>query len=193
MLASASGIVFIRRFGGEVSKGNRFLQALYGDLLEEILNTINPFRVDEPVTPIECIIVASEIKDGKVTSAPTSLVSTDKLLIVARVSADLATEKIELGFRTEPKRRLSVSAAELINPYIQVVGTMASPRLAVDQKGVLITGGAAVATGGLTILAQGLWSRLSRSNDPCGQSVSAGMEALGDRMPKLDVPATDAP
>ncbi|GEM_PF-1480888 len=192
-LSNTDGIVFVRRFGGRIDRGNRVLSMLYGDVLEEILNTVNPFRKTEPYTAIECIIVATEINSGKLESAPTSLFSSDKLLIVARVLADLGTEKIELGFRTEPKRRLSISAGEIINPYIAVVGTMAKPRLAVDQKGVLITGGAAVATGGLTILAQGVWNRLSRGNDPCGQAVQAGQERLGDRLPDLDVPQAAAP
>ena len=51
---------------------------------------------------------------------------------------------------------LSVSAAELVNPYVQIVGKLAQPRLAVGETGVLITGGVAVATGGLPLLARGI-------------------------------------
>ena len=62
-----------------------------------------------------------------------------------------------------------------------VVGTLAAPRLAVDAKGTLITGGAAVATGGLSLLARATWDRLVRSKTPCETAAKQGMEALQDR------------
>jgi len=80
---------------------------------------------------------------------------------------------------------VSFSAAELINPYLQVVGTLSSPELAVDETGVLITGGAAVATGGLSLLAKGLWDRLSKSGDACKQMSEQALKELEGRLPTL--------
>jgi hypothetical protein len=58
---------------------------------------------------------------------------------------------------------------------------MAAPRLAVDEQGALISGGAAVATGGLSILARAAWDRLNRSSDPCGDVATQALEALSGR------------
>jgi hypothetical protein len=62
-----------------------------------------------------------------------------------------------------------------------VVGTLAAPRLAVDAKGTLISGGAAVATGGLSILARATWERLARSKNPCETATKQGLKILQDR------------
>ena len=166
---------------------NRFIQALYGDLLQEILGTINPFRETDPYTDFECIVVPIQIDNGQLAGAPNTFISTNKIRIVTRSSVDLNTEKIRIGIRTTPRRALSISAGELVNPYIQVVGTMAAPRLAVDETGVLISGGVAVATGGLSLLARGVWDRMSKSGDPCRQASDSAIEVLGDRFPDLSI------
>ena len=43
LLGNADGEFFMDTRGGRVTN-NRFIQAIYGDLLQEILTTINPFR-----------------------------------------------------------------------------------------------------------------------------------------------------
>jgi hypothetical protein len=108
-------------------------------------------------------------------------------------SVDLKSETIKISFETTPRRGLTISAAELLNPYVMVVGTLAAPRLAVDAKGGLITGGAAVATGGLSILAKAAWDRLARSKDPCNAAAKEGIAALQDRLSDLPTvtPSTD--
>ena len=110
--------------------------------------------------------------DGLLTSAPSFFISNDKIRLAVNPSINLETEDLRVAVRTTPRRALSISAGELLNPYVQIIGTLAAPRLAVDEKGVLISGGAAIATGGLTLLARGLWDRLSLSGDPCGQSAA---------------------
>ena len=186
MAGNLNGVLFMNTRGGRIEK-NEFVAAIYGNLLEEILSTINPFRETEPYTDFECAIVAAEVNDGIVTGAPNSFFSTDKIRLVTKSTIDLKTEKIRVGIRTTPRKILSISAGELINPYVQVIGTLAEPQLAVDEAGVIITGGAAVATGGLSLLAKGLWDRLSKSGDPCKQVTDTALSQLGDRMPDLQI------
>jgi len=56
---------------------------------------------------------------------------------------------------------------------------------------VLLSGGAAVATGGLSLVARGLWNRLSRSGDPCKQVTDGAIDKLGDRFPQLTLEGLD--
>ena len=186
LFGNATGVFFVNTRGGRVVN-NGFMHALYGDLLNEILGTINPFRKDSTYTSFTCIILPVEITSGVVTSQPSSLVSTDKIRIVLKSEIDLKTESIQMNVRTTPKKGISISAGELVNPYIKVVGTLASPRLAVDETGVLLSGGAAVATGGLSVLARAAWSRLSRAKDPCAETESEGIEALSSRFSDIQV------
>jgi hypothetical protein len=184
LAGNAYGGFYLNLHGGRFTQ-NEFIAAIYGNLLEEILNTINPFRATDPYTEVECFIVPLSVVDGQVSGAPNIFASTDKIRMAAQGSLDLKTEKIKVNVRTTPRRIVSFSAGELINPYLQIVGTLTSPRLAVDEAGVLITGGAAVATGGLSLLARGLWERLSKAGDACKQVSEQAFKELEGRLPDL--------
>jgi uncharacterized protein involved in outer membrane biogenesis len=190
LLGNANGMILLSARGGRVTN-SPWLNRMYGDLLSEILNTINPFRSSDPYTDFECVVVPLLFDDGSLTSAPNVFVSTNRIRMAATPSINLKTEDLRVVVRTTPRRALSVSMGELVNPYVQVVGTLAAPRLAVDEKGVLITGGAAVATGGLTLIARGLWDRLTRSGDPCGQLTDQALKQLEGRFPGLTIEDTE--
>jgi uncharacterized protein involved in outer membrane biogenesis len=190
LAGNANGVIYIDTRGGRLKLGE-VVTAIYGNMLEEMLNTINPARKKNPYTDFECLIVPLTVTDGMVTGAPDIFASTAKIRAVTQGSVNLKTEEMRVGVRTTPRQVLSVSAAELFNPYLQVVGTLASPRLAVDEAGVLITGGAAVATGGLSLLARGLWDRLSKSGDACKQMSSQALKELGGRVPVMRIPEAE--
>ena len=190
LLGSASGEFYIDARGGRITN-NRVIQALYGDLLQEILNTVNPFRETDSYTDFECMVIPVAFDDGVATGAPRTFISTSKIRMMVAPSVNLKTEELQINVRTTPRRALSVSAGELVNPYVQVVGTLAAPRLAVDETGLLISGGAAIATGGLSILARGVWDRLSRSGDACRQASERAIEELGDRFPDIAIEGFD--
>ena len=186
LAGNASGVVFADIRGGRF-KGNQFMQAIFGDIFSEILSAINPFSETAEYTEFECVILPLEIKSGMLSSNPNALVATSKLRIVANLEIDLEDESLVANIRTTPKKGISFSAGEMFNPYVKVVGTLAKPRLAVDEQGVLIAGSAAVATGGLSVLARAAWTRLSRSKDPCGELVEKSREELAERFPDLTV------
>jgi hypothetical protein len=180
LAGNLNGVVFLDGRNFTIPE-NTFLKRLYGDLLNEILETINPFAKTETETGISCIILPIAIDDGLLNANQQALVRTDKIRIVSDASIDLKTEEMEMTFRTTPRQGLTISAGELLNPFVMVVGTLAKPRLAVDATGTLISGGAAVATGGLSILARATWNRLVRSKEPCETAAEQGLEALQGR------------
>jgi hypothetical protein len=192
LAGNSSGVVFFdgRNFTGQ---SNTFLQRLYGDMLNEILETINPFSKSDPEAQIRCLVLPIEIKDGRLGVNPEALLMTNKLRIGSDAAIDLKTEKLEMTFRTTPRKGLTISAGEILNPFVMVVGTLAEPRLAVDAKGSLISGGAAVATGGLSILARATWNRLVRSKDPCETASAQGIATLKDRFAEFprEAPSLD--
>jgi uncharacterized protein involved in outer membrane biogenesis len=187
LAATVNGILFLDITGGRIANSG-WVRAIYGNLLDETLSTINPFAKSDPFTALECVVVPGEFTNGKVTGQPGSFIRTDKVNFSLKSSINLETERIDIGIRTTPRRMLSISAAELVNPYVKVVGKLAAPTLAVDEKGVLITGGAAVATGGLSLIAKAAFDRLLNSGDPCTTARDNAVEALGDRFPDLEPP-----
>jgi hypothetical protein len=71
------------------------------------------------------------------------------------------------------RKGLGISLGQTVNPYTRIVGTFASPRLGLDEKGAMIEGGAAWATGGLSIVAKGLLGRLRATRNPCEALLAA--------------------
>jgi hypothetical protein len=188
LLGGLNGFIYVDLRGGQ-SLQNSFLNAIYGDLLNEIFNAINPFYESSPTTKFECIIAPILFDSGKITTDPSLFIRTDKLGIVTKPKVNLSTEKLDVVARTTPRKGIVISAGELFNPFIKVTGTLSRPYLAVDEQGVLISGGAAVATGGLSLVAKGLWDRMSRSKDPCSTVAASAIELLGDRFPEFaDLP-----
>ncbi|MDP6674355.1 MAG: AsmA family protein, partial [Gammaproteobacteria bacterium] len=154
------------------SKGqiaNTALNFIYGNFFEEIIAVINPFAKKEPYTKISCAVLVASIENGLLTAKPGMAIQTGKLNIISEGTIDLHTEKLSIHFKTAPRKKISISAGEFLNPYLKVVGTLASPRLTLDTTNTLVTGGAAVATVGLTLLATAVWDRVSSSDDPCSE------------------------
>src|SRR6185295_1617635 len=101
----------------------------------------------DPYLELECTVVRADIVDGQVTVSPV-LMQSDKGTIVAAGKIDLGTEALAFQFNTRPRTGVGVSAGMFTNPFIEVAGTLASPKVGVGTKAAL-SGAAAVATGGL--------------------------------------------
>lgn len=94
-----------------------------------------------------------------------------KVTVVALGKVDLHTEELTINFNTRPREGVGISAGMFTNPFIELAGTLASPRLGVGAKGAT-AGVAAAATGGATVLAQGFWDRLRGAKDLCSQALT---------------------
>jgi uncharacterized protein involved in outer membrane biogenesis len=186
LAGNLNGIIF-HRSSNIVIPRNRFLTKLYGDMVTEIISTVNPFSKTDTVQRLDCAIISLEVSNGIMVTQPYVLFLATKARMVANASINLQSEKIDIRFQTTPRKGFTLSAGEILNPYVKIVGTLAQPSLAVDEQGVLISGGAAVATGGLSILAKAGWERLSRTKKPCQDAVEQGTKMLGDRFPSFGV------
>ncbi len=96
-------------------------------------------------------------------------IQTDKMNIISTGTIDLRTEKLDINFKTAPRKKISLSAGEFINPYLRVAGTLTNPHLTLDPTNTIVVGGAAVMTAGLSLLAKPIWDRIVSSSDPCGE------------------------
>nr|NIQ97888.1 AsmA-like C-terminal region-containing protein [Desulfuromonadales bacterium] len=111
LAGNANGVIYVDTRGGRL-KIAEMITAIYGNMLEEMLNTMNPLREKDPYTDLECLVMPLTIDDGKLAGAPSIFVSTAKIRAVTQGSLDLKTEKIRVGVRTTPRKIVSFSAAE---------------------------------------------------------------------------------
>ncbi|HWM29536.1 MAG TPA: hypothetical protein VNQ14_13825, partial [Woeseiaceae bacterium] len=179
--ANMNGFMLLNSGGGRM-RPSPLLQVLYGNLFDEILSAINPFYKAGEFTPFECVILPLNIVNGRVTTAPTYLVLTDKVKMVSEATLNFGDEVIDMSVRTLPRKSLGISAAEIVNPYVKIVGTLAAPRLGLDEKGALMAGGAAVATGGLSVLAKAAWEGLSKEDDPCQRAADQAKDLFAEQI-----------
>ena len=143
---------------------------IFGDFVGELLSMLNPFTKTEKFIKNECAVGIVNVESGVLTLDP--IVSqTDKMTLVAKGVVDLHTEKIQFTFETKLRKGIGVSASMVINPFIGITGTLASPEVGLDPAALAVKGTVAVATVGMSLLARSLTDRYFSSKDPCGDAL----------------------
>jgi hypothetical protein len=174
LAGSIDGYVRVVGGAGRVPAGS--LSFFTQDFVTELISTINPFTKSDPYTNVDCAVILLHVDDGVVEGNPAFVQQTDKLRIFANVNIDLKTEKVDADFKMTPRKGLGISLSGLVNPYIKLTGTLASPSLVLNPESVFIEGGVAVATGGLSILAKSFRDRFLSEKDPCGKALAESDE-----------------
>lgn len=171
LAATLDGRIRLEGTGGRVPN-SRMNQALTSDFLGELARTLNPLSKRQEYTDVVCQAYLFEVERGTLRTDPVIVIRTKELDIISTGSVDLSNEKIDFNFKTAARGGLGFSAGELLNSYVKVSGTLSKPYLTVDPKGTLVYGGAAFATGGLSILATTVWDRVTRQKDPCAAALA---------------------
>lgn len=177
MAANSQGGILLKTVGGQ-RLNTKIFSLWFGGIVGEILQTFNPFYKTQPYSNFDCIVLPMSVKQGILKTVPLVVIQTDRVGYFLNSEVDLKTERIKTTIKSLPRHRLGLSAGEILNPYIQVGGTLAKPSIVVDPVGTSIAGGAAVATGGMSILFTAAWNRVFKSKDPCGDSLKEATALL---------------
>lgn len=165
LAGSLDGELRLTGRGGRIA--NAELSLATDDFLTQLLGAINPMTTRQPQTEVVCVAYLLKARDGLVTTNPVFLMRTPEVDIAGQGSLNLKNERLDLSFKTAARKGLGLSIAQLVNPYIKVTGTLRSPGLTLDPRGVVVSGGAAIATAGWSILATAAWDRWFGTSDPC--------------------------
>jgi len=167
---------YVRLVGGAGRVPSGSLSFFTQDFATELINAVNPFTKSEPFTNVDCAVILLHFDEGVIEGQPAVVQQTDKLRIFANTRIDLKTEKLNADFKMTPRKGLGISLSGLVNPYIKLTGTLGKPSLVVDPESVIIEGGVAVATAGLSILAKSFKDRFFSEKDPCGKALAESDE-----------------
>ena len=74
---------------------------------------------------------------------------------------------IDVEFKTAPRKGLGLSVVGVADRFIRLTGTLAEPTVGVNAKSALTHGTAAWLTGGLSLLFDKAFRRLTASSNPC--------------------------
>ncbi|MFT5446514.1 MAG: hypothetical protein ACI9DC_001683 [Gammaproteobacteria bacterium] len=127
---------------------------------------------DSQSIKLTCAVADFQVRNGTLDAHDTLGAQTALMNLLGGGKIDLPNERIDLLVRPWPREGLGLSATAL-SGAVSIAGPMRAPQLALTSEAALRTGatvGAAVLTGGLSLIAQGLLER-ARGDTPCEQAM----------------------
>ena len=133
-----------------------------------LFSSLNPLDSQKETTELICAIILFDIKDGIADANRKIAAQMTDVTWFGSGEINLKTEKI--GFGVNPIPRKSLLHLGNYAKLVGVGGTLAQPKLEIDPTDVAVEYGkytAAIATGGLTWVADRLWSKRRANTDVC--------------------------
>ena len=148
---------------------------LFGaDLIAGVFDIIDTLSNESIYLPIECGVIHFPLVKGQAVASQGIAIKTDKTTVLGGGIIDFGNEELELIIRPKARKGLGISAGTVAN-IVKVSGTINQPKIAVDASSLIkssATIGAAIASGGWTLLVQGLMDRNKANSDVCVQTLS---------------------
>jgi hypothetical protein len=161
------------------------------DVTQSLLSVLLPGRKPKDYSDLECAAVRFDVADGVASSPDGIAVRFKRMDILGSGAVNLSTREILFGFRAVRRNWLSISPLDLAGDLAQIQGTLDQPKVGLDTEGVLVKGGVAWATLGISLLATDTLRQLGKAENPCaaiaakGKTSSDPLDALIRRLPKL--------
>ena len=170
--ASATGNILFTAGPGRVREvASPF--AIQG-VFRTLLTTLTPGRRPEDYDQLECAAARFEIANGIATSPDGIALRFKRMDILGSGAINLATRELLFGFKAVRRQWLSFSTLEIASDFVRIGGTLDKPNVGLDPGNLLIRGGAAGATFGISLLATDFLRKLRAMEDPCRAIASRG-------------------
>jgi len=156
IMAGLNGKLLVNVGTGKIS--SKAMELASADALMSTLSMINPMAEGSDGSLLECAVVNFDIKDGIATAENGIAMSTNQMNILGGGNINLKTEALDIGIAPKAKEGVGLNVAQLA-ALVRLGGSLANPTPKADTEAALKKGlaaGAAVATGGLSLLAEGL-------------------------------------
>jgi len=167
LLADSNGRIKLSMGEGKVK--STALNMIGGDMLMTLADKLNPFSEKKDSMELQCGVVHFRIENGMMLSEKGIAFETARMNILSQGSINLLDESIDLSFGTEPRDGIGVNLSNMVN-VVKLGGTLAEPGMVVDaaKSGMAAARTAgAVMTGGLSLLGEGLFNRVTADSTPC--------------------------
>ncbi len=165
LLGSANGRIELAIGAGRFHK--KAAKLPLGAIIATLLDALNPVSQQRPFQDLECAVLQFDVADGIATSKRGLALRTAALNVLGSGALNLRTEQIRLRFKTAKRTGFGLNLLGIADKFIYIDGTLRKPHIAVDPGQLLLEGGVAWATVGLSILYDQLLTRLTAFNDPC--------------------------
>lgn len=170
LMASLNGQTLLNVGEGKIN--SKYINLAGGDLVSELTGALNPFAKKEKFTPLACMVVNLNFENGVADYDKNIAVQTDKMNVTSSGVINLAKETLNIGIKPEPRgdaADLGINAGGLAG-MVRLTGPLSSPGVGIDAMGTAKAAmgvGAAIATGGVSLLISGLADKVMSDSSPC--------------------------
>ena len=193
LMGSLTGEVVVTLGPGRVH--NSAIDLAGADLASKAFTSLNPLAESDEYTELSCAALRFVIKDDMATAEKGIAVQTPKMNIVGSGTVNLKTEEIDFAVKPEARQGLGINLASVAG-MVRLTGTLAEPAVGLDKLGATkgaLSVGTAIATGGLSLLAEGLIGRATADENACqtalGKTVAAKPAAARPSTTETAAPA----
>ena len=148
---------------------NAAIQSWTQDVALRLIDSLNPFAAKDRYTVMQCGVVKLSLKDGIATSDRGIAVETPKFSLAGSGTIDLGAETLDLAVKTAVREGTGIATANLAN-LVRIQGPILKPGVGIDPLGAARTAvsiGGAIASGGLSLLAETLIDRTTGDSNAC--------------------------
>jgi len=157
----------------EATVDNNVFELIGTDLFLELVNTLSPFVKKSKTTEIECLALKFTAEDGVLSSRKQMAVETSRMKIVGSGKIDMHTENIAIGFTPIAKKGIGVNIGSVVK-FVYLGGTLGNPKIENNPLGIVESGAtvaSAIATGGLSLIAESLFQRVIHAGSLCNKAL----------------------
>jgi uncharacterized protein involved in outer membrane biogenesis len=136
----------------------------------KLADALNPFRQVDPTTELQCAVVRLPLSSGIAKVDRSIAFETTKLSATASGTLDFRNETLDLSIKPQLRKGISLNIDQFAS-LVSFHGPFNAPTVGIDAKAsaaTVATLGAAVATGGTSLLGQVLYKSVTAdSGAPC--------------------------
>ncbi len=152
----------------------RNLELFGADLISGVLDIVDTLSRKTTYLPIECGVIHFPVIKGQAVASQGIAIKTKKITVLGGGVLDLENEELELIIKPKARRGLGINAGTVAN-IVKISGKINKPEIVFDASSLVkssATIGAAIVSGGWSLLAQGLLDRNVANSDVCNQTLT---------------------
>jgi uncharacterized protein involved in outer membrane biogenesis len=137
--------------------------------LDQLARALNPFREVEAATELQCAVVRLPLSGGVARIDHSIAAETAKVGVSASGTLDFRNETLDLALRPQFKQGIPIDIPNIAG-LVRYSGPFSAPRVTIDALAsaeLVAKIGAAVGTGGLSVLGSSLLAKTAGGEDAC--------------------------
>lgn len=173
LMGGLNGAVLVKMGEGRIH--NALIDWAGADIVNQLADALNPLGDKDPHTALTCGVVNMAANGGVLKWDEQVAFETTKMNVVSSGAVDLGREQLDVAVRPYAKDGVGISAGKLAE-FVRLRGSLSEPKVGIDEAGVaknVLSLGAALATGGTSLLAEGILDRGTRDSNPCATALGA--------------------